>query len=73
MKGDEKMFKKLFCHHDNMKLVKKGEWFPSFHTTNGLDDEDERTLIFRCEDCNKRITKKQVKSYGRIMNFKDIA
>jgi hypothetical protein len=66
------MFKKLFCHHDFTTIVKKGEWFPSFHTTNGLADEDERLLVFRCNDCNKRIGKTQVKSHGMVMNFKDI-
>lgn len=67
------MFKKLFCHHDFTTLIKKYDWFPTFETTNGLSDEDERLLIFKCDDCGKRIEKKQVKSFGTIMNFKDIS
>lgn len=66
------MFKKIRCHHDFITLIKKKEWLPTFYTTNGLDDEDERLLIFRCDNCNKRIEKKQIKSHGTLMNFKDI-
>lgn len=66
------MFNRLLCHHDNLKLIKKHEWIPTFHTTNGLDDEDERTLVFNCDECGKRIEKRQIKSHGSIMNFKGI-
>lgn len=66
------MFKKLFCHHDNEVLIKKHEWFPTLRTTNGLEDEDERILVFRCSDCNKRIERKQIRSFGRLINYKDI-
>lgn len=66
------MFKKLLCHHDFKTLIKKGDWFPTFHTTNGLDDEDERLLVFRCDECGKRIEGKQIKSHGSIMNYRDI-
>ena len=66
------LFKRLFCKHDFKHLVKVGEWFPTFHTTNGLDDEDERILVFRCDECNKRLERKQIKVRGRVINYKYI-
>lgn len=67
------MFKKLFCHHDLLTLKTiKDDWFPTFHTTNGLDDEDTRQLIFTCDECGKRLEKTQIRSHGMIINFRDV-
>lgn len=68
----KKMFKKMFCDHNDLNLVEKGKWRPTFHTTNGLADEDERDLIFVCDNCEKRITHIQTKSYGSLRTFKKI-
>jgi len=63
----------IFCDHINSEVIHKFEWTPTFHTTNGLDDEDERTLLFECEDCDCRIKRTQFKSgNGFIKNYRDI-
>lgn len=63
------MIKRLFCKHMSSTLIRKGQWIPSFYTTNGLEDEEERILIFQCDTCKKQIKKKQVRSYGSIIDF----
>lgn len=65
------MLKRLFCHHDSLTLVRSTEWFPTFRTTNGLDNEDERTLVLKCDECGKRIERTQVMSHGSIMNYRE--
>jgi hypothetical protein len=68
-----KLLKQLFCHHDFMTPIKAYEWSPTFLTTNNPEiDEDERTIVLRCDDCEKRITRTQTKSHGSIMTLKHI-
>lgn len=67
-----KILKQLFCHHDFLDVIKVGEWFPTFHTSNGLDNEDFRDIICRCKECDKRVVKTQYMSHGTIMNHRDL-
>lgn len=66
------MLKNLFCRHDELVLRDKHMWNPTYHTTNGIGDEEERLLVFECRNCGRRIEKKQIRSFGSLMNFKDI-
>lgn len=70
------MFRKLWCDHEDqyLKLVDVGTWCPTFHTTNGLEDEDERTLIFKCRNCmKKRVKRTQIKTRGKyLLNYPHI-
>jgi hypothetical protein len=67
------VLKKLLCKHDFMTPVAATEWEPTFLTTNDARiDEDERQVIFRCDDCNKRVTRMQAKSHGSIVTLKGV-
>jgi hypothetical protein len=68
------ILKRLTCKHENAKLIETSEWFPTFKTTNGIEDEDERVLVFKCPKCKGTYKRVQVKSntLGRALTQKHI-
>lgn len=47
--------KRPSCSHD-YEIKDMHAWQPTFHTTNGLDDEETRTIDLVCSSCGQKRT-----------------
>lgn len=65
------MFKRLRCNHA-FDLTSIGKWYPTFETSNGLADEDERILKLECWQCGKKKNVTQTMVRGEIISHLDI-
>lgn len=72
----KKRLNRLRCKHENQTLVKKGNWQQTLQSTNSPNMEEERPLVFTCDNCNKQIIRKQIRiglgSTASLINYKDI-
>lgn len=50
---------RLACDHGELYVDREGDWIPTFETTNGLDDEDTRTVVYKCSDCAKEFRREE--------------